>query len=329
MIFKKINYISFLFLVASSITGQSALANQIYRWTDENGRIYLSDRVTFDRKDFRRETLNKNAHTIEVTEKAKTKFQHRLEKQLALLRKQQEKIIAKQAMSDKVLLSTYRNRKDMESALERKMASLDGKRRVVQGSLKRLEKQLRQQQQKAAQYDRDGKKVPVKIVSNLSDTRIQIKLTSAEIVNQLENKLKVKKTFNADIIRFAVLKSKKGSNKYGQQTMDINQLSKLGIYTCLTDKICKKAWRHAKLFVNTFSSTELDIATDSLIMSYKPNEEGDYSLSVSKTSKQQLFLDIHCYSSELGKELCQGKKVQEIRQSFSAYIKTALAFKAK
>ena len=160
MILKKINYRAFLFLMVSSAVGQSVLANQIYRWTDKNGQVYLSDRITPDRNGLRREALNKNAHIVDVTEKAKTKFQHRLEKQLVLLRKQQERIIAKQAMSDKVLLSTFRNRGDMEQVLERKMASLDGKRNVIQGSLKRLEKQLLQQQQKAARYEREGKKVP-------------------------------------------------------------------------------------------------------------------------------------------------------------------------
>jgi len=65
-----------------------------------------------------------------------------------------------------------------------------------------------------------------------------------------------------------------------------------------------------------------------LIMSQTPYKDEDLSLSVSKMDEsdgsQQLFLDIRCRKSSLGKALCLGARVREIRHSFSDFIKSTL-----
>lgn len=308
---------------------QALTAEKLYRWVDENGKTRYADKLPPDQVQYRRETLNKSARVIDVTEKEKTKAQQELEKRLTVLRKQQESILEKQKMKDKVLLSTYRNLNDMTLVLEGKMLALDSQRRVVQGNLDRLKKQLRQQQQKAAQHEKDGKKVPDSIKEEIRSTREQIDLTLIEISNQFENKKKVRQKLESDIKRFKFLtQSPADSNQLTLQTADNQAETELGVYICENLEICNKAWEYAKQFVYTHSTTGIYIESDNLIMSQEPKKENDLSLSVSNKkvtdNRQQLFLDIQCHISSLGKELCDSSKTKRIRHSFSDFIHTAL-----
>jgi hypothetical protein len=301
----------------------------MYRWKDNDGNVFFSDQVPPDQVKHRRESLNKNARVVDVVEKQKTKAQRELEKRLAVLRKQQEEIIEKQRSHDKVLLSTFRNLDDMQLALKGKMLALDGQRKVLQGNLQRLEQQLLQQQKKAAQHERDGRKVPTKLSNEILASKDQISLIYVEIAKQFEKKKGIREKFEADITRFAFLvESKLEDQDPSLKTAEKKAASVLGLFICETVEQCDEAWGIAKKFVHTYSTASLDIETDKLIMSRDPYKDTDLSLSVSKmdmkNDKQQLFLDIRCRNSSLGFELCQGPKAKEIRERFSSYIKIGL-----
>lgn len=328
---KKIILLSFVLI---AMGGNIALAKKMYRWVDDKGNIYYSDQVPPEQVQHRRESLNENARVVDIVEKEKTKAQRELEKRLSSLRKQQDKIIAKQKAHDKVLLSTFRNLEDMKMAMKGKMLALDGQRNVVQGNLVRFEKQLQQQQKKAAQFERDGVKVPKKLLNNITTTKEQIELAYVEISRQFEKKKRVGAKFESDIARFIMLTDSRIDGKdVSKQAAETKAANELGLYFCETVKQCDIAWEVAKQFVDTYSTTELDIETVKLIMSRDPFNDADISLSVSKLdvdkNKQQLFLDVRCRKSSLGDELCRSGKAKKIRRSFSGYIKSAVEAEVK
>ncbi len=311
------------------MSAEAASTKKMYRWVNENNKVYFSDQMPPDQVKHRRETLNKHARVIDVVEKEKTKAQQGLEKRLVKLRIQQQAILQKQKIKDKVLLTTFRNLEDIGLALKGKMLALDGQRRVVQGNLDRLNKQLRQQQQRAAQHERDGHKVPNNISDNISSSKMQIEMTLIEISKKFENKRNTRKKFEEDIARFTFLtQSKVNSHILTRKTAESKAESELGVYFCETEKICDRAWAYAKQFISTYSTTNLYVETERLIMSQDPTKNTDLSLSASKmnveNNKYQVFLDIRCYKSSLGKDLCAGVEARHIRHSFSDYIKSAL-----
>ncbi len=319
----------FLIFLLLALSVQSILANNMYRWKDESGNVIFSDQVPPDQMKHRRESLNKNARTVHVIEKEKTKAQRELGKRLSILRKQQKDIIAKQRMHDKVLLSTFRNINDMKVSLKGKMLSLDSKRKIVKNNLKRLQEQLKDQQKRAAQYDRDGRLVPTKLTKTILATKEQIKLAYVEISKQFEKKKLIRRGYEEDFARFLFLtKSNVKSYDLSRQTAEKKASHELGLFICESIQQCNKAWKIAKQFVYTYSTVALDIQSDKLIMSLAPFNDNDLSLSVSKMDggegRDQLFLDIRCRKSSLGDETCIGKKAKKIRQSFSNFIKLAL-----
>lgn len=310
-------------------TSQAVFAKKMYRWVDENGETIFSDQVPPEHSQYRRESLNEKGRVLEVTEQAKTKEQQAMDNRLNALKKAQEKIIAQQAANDKVLLSTFRNLKDMEASLYATMQSLDAQRNVAQGNLKRVENQLETQQKKAAELERNGKKIPQSLLDEIKQTEAQIQVAYAEINKQIEKKNRAKAEFEADIERFKFLTQENTDpSKASDKIAENKTADQIGLYACETDALCTKAWSSAHDFIRAHATTPIDTDTDKLIMGRAPATDSDLSLSVSKIEdenrKQQLFLDIRCRESSLGIELCASQKIRDLRSAFRPYIESQL-----
>ncbi len=312
------------------IAGQTASAKKMYRWVDDNGNVFFSDQVPPDQIRHKREALTKSARVLEVIEAAKSKEQIELEKRLQKLRREQQKLIEKQRTHDRVLLSTFRNLEDMEMALKGKLQALDAQRKVAEGNRTRLEKQLQRQWRKAAQFERENRVVPKKLTQAIKDTRQQLASVKLEINRHLEKRQRVENEFKMDIARFKYLTQAKTADlsKLINQIAERQSAKELGLFICENKAECDKAWRIARLFVKTHSTTALDIDTDRLVMSATPRNDLDLSLSVSKLKldrqREQIFLDIRCKKSVIGMELCISPKIKQLRHEFNEYIEQRL-----
>jgi len=304
-------------------------AKRLYRWVDDEGNVTFSDQVPPDQVQHKRETLNEKAQVLDVVERAKSPEDLARQKRLEQLRKEQEKIIAKQAATDKVLLATYRNLDDMYRALENKLALLDGKKRVIEGNKQRIEQQLLQQEQQAANLERNGQKIPKKLLKEIDASRQQIELAQKELMRHEKEREIVEREFRADIARFEFLTRDYNNIDDTQKSLAAsNANNELGLFVCQDADQCENAWRLAGEFVYKYATTGRDVETDKLIMTAMPSNDNDFSLSVSKLEHegtQQIFLDIRCKESSIGYELCNSEKAQAIRQSFSPYIQLQLS----
>ncbi|MFU8788490.1 MAG: DUF4124 domain-containing protein [Methylobacter sp.] len=320
-----------LFLICCLALGNSqpAFAKKMYRWVNEKGETIFSDQVPPEQVQHRREALNEKGRVVEVTEQAKTKEQQAMDNRLEALRKAQEKIIEQQKANDKVLLSTFRNLDDMQASLYATMQSLDAQRNVAQANLKRVENQLGAQQKQAGALERNGKKVPQKLLDDIKKTEAQIQAAYAEINKHIEKKNRVKAEFEADIERFKFLtQGNEDPAKTSEQIAEHKIADQLGLYTCATEAHCTEALGSVRDFIKIHATTPIDTDTDKLILGRAPAKDSDLSLSVSRIEdadkKQQLFLDIRCRESSLGAELCASQKVRDIRSAFRPFIEAAM-----
>ncbi|MBL1263613.1 DUF4124 domain-containing protein [Candidatus Methylomicrobium oryzae] len=322
-------FISLLFAVLCLTAGQ-AHAKKMYRWVDENGKTFLSDQVPPEQVQHRREELSEKGRVVQITEKAKTKEQIELDRRLEALKKQQESIIARQKANDKVLLSTFRNLRDMEDTLKKKMHAIEGRIGLLGNNKHRAETELENHLQHAANLERSGEKIPAVLTQNIDKAKAQIKAVQAEIENQESKKRQEESAFEADIERYKFLthSDTEAPQELSDKTAEMKAAVELGLYLCNSSSQCAKAWESAHQFVRRFSTTPIDIDNDKLLMTAEPAADSDLSLSVSKidmgNNQQQLFLDIRCRQSSLGMELCAGDKVRDIRTSFRSYIENAV-----
>jgi len=300
-------------------------AKKMYKWVDEHGKTIFSDQVPPEQSQLRRESLNEKGRIVDVTEKAKTKEQLAQDERLNALKQAQEKIIAQQLDRDKVLLNTFRNLDDMQAALAGKMQTLDTQKHALEGNLKRAESQLETQQQKATAIERKGAKIPQPMLNEIKATQAQIQVAYGEINKHAEKKAAIKAEFEADIERYKFL-TKANTNI---QKPSATIADELGLYACESDEQCSNAWGIARNFINAHSTTAIETNTDKLIIAHAPETDSDLSLSLTKIEgadkKHQLFLDIRCRETTLGKELCASQKAKDIRSAFKPYIESALA----
>lgn len=310
------------------ISSQVVVAKKMYRWKDDNNNTFFSDQVPPEQNQFRRDSLSKEGRVIEVTEKAKNKEQIIQDRRLAELRREKEKLIAYQGIHDKALLSTYHSKEDLMAALNTKFKTLDTEKKIIEGNLAQLKSLLVWQQKQAALLERNGKKVPQKLLADMQSTQGQIKKTEHTTLANIDKKQQIETEFKADIDRFVYLTETKTSNPTNK-IASIIEANKLGLFYCNNDHQCNKAWDIGHKFVTFYSTTAPDIYNDKLIMNRPPATDFDLSLSLSKIALNdadyQLFLDIRCRDSSQGRELCASQKVSDLRASFRPYINSALA----
>lgn len=318
------------FSPATSEAGAPKSASKkMYRWIDENGNVYFSDQVPPDQVQHKRDTLNEKARVLDTVEKAKTAEQLEQQRRLDSLRREQEKIIAKQASNDKVLLATYRTVDDMHRAMDNKLSALEVEKKITEGNLKRFEQQLLQQQQQAADHERNAQKLPQKLLKDIDASKRQIELTNQELLRQDLVRQQTEREFKTDMARFLFLTQGNADTKTMQYNLATsNANNELGLYVCQDSPQCDKAWVIAGEFVGKFSTTPVDVISEKLIMRAAPFHDTDISLSVSKLEYEgglQIFLDIRCKQSPIGKELCASEKALSIRRGFAPYVQLQLS----
>ncbi|NOR80871.1 MAG: DUF4124 domain-containing protein [Methyloprofundus sp.] len=329
-----VNYRSFfcVALVASTVAFQSPVDAEMYRWVDADGHVFYSDKVPANKSRLERKVLNQEGRVVNTVQAAKTKEQLALEKRLRLLRKEQEKIIGRQKSNDKVLLSTFRNIDDLRMTLNGKLQSVDAQKRVHERTLENLTENLTGERKKAVNAERNGKKVPKIVLTQIASIEEKIKSIYLEIDKTVVKRKTLQIKYDKDIERFLFLtkSNSMSAQALSDETAETKAANTLGLFNCKNRISCDLAWEAARKFVRENSTTPINFNTDSLMMGSDPVLISDISLSVSKLkradNKVSIFLDIRCHKSSLGQELCQSKKVKNIRHLFRPYIESALKY---
>ncbi|WP_347988341.1 DUF4124 domain-containing protein [Methylomonas sp. AM2-LC] len=322
---KKVMFISLALL----LTWQTALAKKMYKLVDEDGNVYYSDHVLVEQVKLHREILNEKAGVVEVLEKAKNPEQLKMQKKLELLRQEQDKIIAKQAANDKNLLSSFHSVEEIQNAMVNKLGTLDVQQKAIESNVQRFTQQLAQQHQTAAEFERNNQKVPDKLLAEIESSKKLLADTEQELKQHIRNRQNTEQSFKADMERYKFLVQIAKSKVVDKKQDENNITSDLGLYVCKNTMQCEQAWKIAGVFVARYSTTPADVENESLIMRASPVKDDDLSLSVSKLNQiegqMQIFLDVRCRNSSLGKELCSSHQVQSIREEFSPFIQSMLA----
>jgi hypothetical protein len=304
---------------------------KLYKWTDDSGNTSFSDQISPEEAKYRRETLSKKGRVIEITEQEKTREQQERDNRLMLLRKKQEKIMQNQKAYDDSLLRSYHSKDDMLAELKEKVQSMEVQKKLIEVELTQELERLDVKQKRAATFERNAQPIPPNLIGEIKAIQDEIEKTKHTIEENTALQQKITKEYDINIKRFLLLTQANKSEEdiaKENKVSSIEEANALGLFHCENDFQCNKAWEIARFFVDTYSTTEPDINTDKLVMHALPTRDTDFSLSISKIASKddedQLFLDIHCRDSSLGKELCNSTKIQELRTSFRPYVNERL-----
>ena len=207
-------------------------ANKMYKWVDEKGNTYFSDQVPPEHSKLRREKLSKHGRVLEVTEKAKTKSEEALDRLLKALKEAQEKVIAQQMYHDKALRVTYSKLEDLQNSYKLKLQELDTEQKLSISNLKRLDNQLETLHRQAATHERNGEKIPQKLLDEIKSTEKESQLAYVNISQHIEKKNKVSEQFESDIARYKQLTLSAEQKRMDKQKEEIKAANQLGVYVC-------------------------------------------------------------------------------------------------
>jgi len=319
----------YLTAIAGVFALQAPAEAKMYRWVDEQGRVFYSDKVLPAQSKLERKELSNSGRVVNTVKAAKTEEQVALEERLEILRKEQEKIIARQKANDKVLLSTFRTIDDLKMTLNGKLLSLDAQKRIFERALENLRDNLASAHKKAALAERSGQETPPGVLAEIANIKGKTSVIYVDIAKLLEKRKGIQKKFSKDIERFSFLtKSHTSAQELSNEAAETTAANALGLFNCKDLATCHRAWNIAREFVMKHSTTGIHFNADTLIMSRDPAVGSDLSLSASKLTRNQgrvsIFLDIRCHNSTLGNELCESKRVKAIRNSFRPYIEEQL-----
>lgn len=323
MKWKKNFILSLLLLMLTGFT-TTTVASKLYRWVDEDGRVYYSDRVPPDHSQNERRLLDERGFELDRVEKAKSKEQIAREQELKRLRAKKQRLIEQQKKKDDVLLSTFRTEDDLLMASNGRIASIDTIIQITRTSIRQMKRVLARFQKRAADLERQGKRISQNLITSINTNRLQLQNAYASIIRNEQEKEKIRNKTRIDLARFRALK------KIEPESASLVTMSESGslletVVICANEKVCEEKWLLAESYVRKHTTTRIQMLSKTIIMTAAALKDSDISITVSKIREKdapsaKLFLDLQCKNSPRGINLCKSEGVEQIRKGFKQFL---------
>ncbi|MGZ8249489.1 hypothetical protein, partial [Methylomagnum sp.] len=243
-----------------------------------------------------------------------------------------EKILAEQRDRDLALLRTYRSPKEIFTALQGKLDTLDGIAKITQMNRQRQKEQLMAQEQRAAELERQGQAVSQNLRDLIQAARRQIANYDLKLRDIEAEKAALTERHTKDATRFEALEAQlknpgqrptsgtatTGANAGGDETSAI---------ACSAVSTCDRAWALAREYVIKSSSLPLSVDTERIIQTAAPANDNEFGVTVTRIADKHeyiIFLDVRCRPSSIGEALCAGARAREVRANFKVYIEAGI-----
>lgn len=319
--------------LALSAGGASAAppSSQTYRWVDEKGITHYSDQVPPEAVKQRRTRLSPQGREIGVIEAPKTREQLKQEQELKQLRSRQDKILAEQRDRDLALLRTYRSSKEIFTALQGKLDTLDGIAKITEMNRQRQKSQLSGQEQRAADLERQGQAVPQNLRDLIQAARRQIANYDLKLQEIETEKAQLTDRHTKDAARFEALasqlKNSGGGPATNVATTGAEASDETSAIACGAVSTCDRAWALAREYVIESTALPLSVDTERVIQTMAPANDNEFGITVTRIADKSeyiIFLDVRCRPSSIGEALCAGAKARDVRANFKAYIEAGI-----
>ncbi|NNF17811.1 MAG: DUF4124 domain-containing protein [Gammaproteobacteria bacterium] len=144
--------VTLLTLLMLSI-GQTAVADKLYKWVDENGVTHYGDSVPARYSSHERHVLNEHGVTVDTLAREKTESELAAEVEAAAAAEQARYAAARQAEKDRVLLNTYLTVQDISSLRDRRVLAIEAQVGVVRQYLRNLQERWEELEAETRHYN--------------------------------------------------------------------------------------------------------------------------------------------------------------------------------
>lgn len=316
-----------LWLLALVVAVQLASA-KMYRWTDEEGNTYYSDKIPSDAIKGSHAVINKRGLTTDYRGAARTEEEYARDLELKRLQAEQQKELERQQAKDRVLLKSYRSEDDIILSRDGTLSTYDTQIRIVYDNIQRLKRRLAQQQQYAAKIERKGKKVDPKTLRTIEITHQEIKSSYESILRQEHDKELIEKKYAEDLERFRKLTEIQNINLTRFKAIEGAKNTNILVETavrCEDEAHCKSLWDKALSYGKANATTPIHTDSERIFMTMPAVTSDDISITVSrirpdKKDNDVIFMDVQCKKTVANETWCRTPEAQKIRDGFKAAV---------
>ncbi|GAA0848301.1 hypothetical protein GCM10009113_26070 [Marinobacter szutsaonensis] len=192
-------------LLLAAAMGASLPANaQMYRYTDAQGQVVISNTIPQEATKRGYDILGSNGRVVETVPPAPTEEEIAARK--AEKKRQQE--LERQREQDELLLKRYSHPDQAVEAMHRKVREMNGLIQLKRGNIQVISSQLNNEQSRAADMERAGRDIPQATLDKIRRLESQIDEIEQDIASQRQDIVELKKTYRKDIQRLEVITDK-------------------------------------------------------------------------------------------------------------------------
>jgi hypothetical protein len=204
-VFGKLVILAGLGALLLSVTAQA----QMYRWTDDQGRVHYSDSPPPAAARQERRVLDDRGITVRTLERARTPEEieaERLEQErLDQARREREE----QERRDRVLLQSFGSERELINARDDRVALLDGTLTITREKIRGLREQLARLEEREQRLQSQGREVPVAIVDDKASLDRQIDVQTRYLEDRQAERERLVEQFDADLARLRELRAER------------------------------------------------------------------------------------------------------------------------
>lgn len=189
-----------------------ALAEDLYKWIDENGVVHYGDAIPAADSGKERHVLNRQGVTVRVLDRQKTIEELNAMASAAAKVEQQAKINEEQSQRDQSLLDTYLSVEEIEMLRDRRILSIEARLGVTRHYLDNLRKEWDELETEASKYNfpydpASGlPSLPEDLAGHIIFTENAMAEHMASLRDLRSQQATIRKEFERDLSRFKFLK---------------------------------------------------------------------------------------------------------------------------
>lgn len=169
----------------------------MYRYTDENGRLVISNTIPQEATKRGYDILSNNGRVVETVAPAPTAEEIAARE----AEKERQKLLEVQQEQDRLLLKRFSHPDQAVRAMHRKIRELEGIIQLKRGNISVISSQLDSEQSRAADMERAGRDIPETTLEKIRRLEAQIRDIEREISAQRQDIGEMKKAYESDIKR--------------------------------------------------------------------------------------------------------------------------------
>ncbi|MGM0767795.1 MAG: DUF4124 domain-containing protein [Pseudomonadota bacterium] len=170
---------------------------RMYRYTDENGQTVISNTIPQEASRRGYDILNTKGRVIESVDPAPTAEEIAARE----AEEQRQEALERQQQQDRELLKRFSHPDEAVRAMHRKIRELEGLNQLKRGNISVIVSQLDNEEGRAADMERSGRKVPESTLEKIRRLESQIREIEREIASQNAEIQTLRDGYEADIKR--------------------------------------------------------------------------------------------------------------------------------